>query len=338
MFFNRCNYTIKFGYNLCLVNIGLFLKVKLLCLFILVCFCNANSQTKKEERQARKKAKLEKLDSLTNAVLQNKPMPNIESYISLNTGTTWIEGDVSHISISKKLPGTHLGLIFETKYDNVFSLSFGGNYAVCRGYDYQFSNINIQATNLNRAIVGSNYYTETFNLASNKTPNYLFGENNLMYNYKSKFYEFFVQGIFHLNFGNKISLDFKTGIGYLNYVTKMNLLDDNLEEYNFSETIDATDKSEIENQILNLLDDNFESQAELYDNKNNSARTSSYPIYVGNGLTYKLTYKLNLNVNYVLAFLKDDLIDGQQRNKEGNLSGDNDRISKISLQIAYRLK
>jgi len=314
------------------------LKFQLIALLFFGCFFMAVGQTKKEERRARKIAKLEKLDSLTNAVLQNKPMPNIESYISLQNGITWINGDVGLISVSKKLPGYHFGVLFETKYDNVFSLSFGGNYNICQGFDYQFSKINSLEPNLNRAIIGSNYYTETFNLSSNKTPNYLFDENNLLFNYRSKFYELFVKATFHLNIGNKFSLNFLTGIGYINYNTKMNLLDGDLEEYQFANLITSNEKSETEDALLDILDDSFESQAELYPNNNNSSRTSTYPIYIGSGLSYKLTYKLNLGLNYTVAFLKDDLIDGQQRNKEGNISKNNDRTHQIALSVAYRFK
>lgn len=312
---------------------------KLYFLIVFFCLASINIFAQEEDLTERQKKKLEKqqvLDSLAKHAMQNKPPPDIKIGFGLITGVNWINADVAVLPLQLSLPGYNFGVTIETTFDRIFSLKLGGKRCTAIGMDYKSYNVN-NTNNRNLAITGSEFYTEIYNSSTGITPNYL-GEENLFLNYKTTFTELYIHTVFNLRILDGFYINAISGLGSINYNTKMDLLFNN-NIYDFSNvTIVGNNLNEVDlvyNDLEILLDGTYESQAEIYRNNDNSTKTNAMALYAGFGFTFLLNESLKLGIDYNVAFLKDDLIDGQSRNLDGSISQNYDKPNSINLKLSF---
>lgn len=227
-------------------------------------------------------------------------LPRNKWEVGLKVGAVNVNGDVRSI-----FPGFGGGLHVRKALGYVFSVRADLSYGTAKGLNYLKQNNYINNTPWAP-------YLEAGSAEA----------NSVIYNYKTSIWDLSFQGV--LNIGNirfhrhdnKLNLYGFAGAGFMIYKTKVDALDNNGQPYDFDQIATGTfdDRKDLLNNIKDLLDGDYESEAQKDDN---GAKLFSQPvkplINFGVGFQYKLnkTLSLALESKYTMP-IETDLIDGLQ--------------------------
>jgi|GEM_PF-269122 len=290
--------------------------------------------------------------------------PKSQWELGLDIGALMISGDV------KAKPGLAIGGHIRKSFGYVFSVrgSFmagtttGRNWQGSQGWsafagnDANGGSIYAEPDELapNGALGGDDRY-DRFNEGEN-TPDYRGLNGNIVfYNYQTKIRELTLSGIVNLNNvkfhkrRNLFSWYGIFGVGGLIYNAKMDQLDGDGNEYDYS-TIgpyadDDTRKDRIA-ELKDLWDGDFESQAEkhfddywLFGSINDRENIWNYrpTAHIGIGTAIKVTRRINIGLESKVTYTNDDLLDGQRWQEWGALSRDYDTYVFTNASININL-
>ncbi|MEM9983966.1 MAG: OmpA family protein [Bacteroidota bacterium] len=250
--------------------------------------------------------------------------------------------------------------------------SFGGALDIRKGLGHAFA-LRLQA-GLGRAR-GLNFDENSGYQNHNGNPwneNYFEGRGlntapNVFYNYQMTYGDLSIQGIFNLNNlnfykeQNKWNLYAGIGFGIMGYNTRVDALNGN-DPYNFSpiSAIALVDpagpgidgRTQRLDALGNLLDGEYESQAESHNNRptiqiGDSVNYTLNPTgMVVAGVRYRASRRIEIEVEYRLMTSGDDLLDGERWQEIGGGSGPGrltpatsnfDALSNIFIGIMFRL-
>ncbi len=160
--------------------------------------------------------------------------------------------------------------------------------------------------------------------------------NNTFHNYKTRFTDYTLQGVFTLNNLNfykkepKVLYNIVVGGGLATRYTWTDVVDANGNAYNY-DNISGEKASDITKAINDLRDKNYETSIVKDGNKMSIKNTNILPtIMLGLGVDIKLTEKIDLNLATRFSHHFDDNLDGLQN---GNTA---DWMSFTSLGVTYK--
>jgi outer membrane protein OmpA-like peptidoglycan-associated protein len=259
--------------------------------------------------------------------------PRNQWEVGLKVGAFSIAGDVRSV-----FPGFGAGLHVRKALGYVFSFRGDLGFGATKGLNYT------KSTGYRRNPAWAPYLDATTGLPSRE----------VIYNYKSKIYDFALEGVVTLN--NIRFHKAKTGFnlyafaggGAMIYNTKIDALDGNGQPYDFGSIPPGTygDRKELKKAVKDLLDGTYESEAEADPLRAKLFGESFRPLFnLGVGIQFKLNKKLSLAIEEKFVMpIKTDLLDGQQW-QTGNaenppMTRDHDAYNFISagLNIALGAK
>lgn len=223
--------------------------------------------------------------------------PRNEMELGISGGLFNINGDVS-----PKMPTVGFGIHLRKALGYVFSLRLQYVYGVAKGLNWKNS-----IGYINNSAWMSNGYSSP--------------SESVYYNYRAHVQDLSLQGIFTLNnirfHKAKTSMVFYGGIGggITIWDTKVNALNGTA-KYNFNSITSSgyTNKKDIRNQLKDMMDDSYETNAD--NNKENDATLFGQSLkpsaHVLGGIAFKLGKRVNLAIEDRFTIIKSDLLDGQQ--------------------------
>jgi outer membrane protein OmpA-like peptidoglycan-associated protein len=219
--------------------------------------------------------------------------------IGLKVGSFTVRGDVSSKFLS---PG--FGVHIRKALGYLFSLRLNYMYGIGKGLDWK---------------AAGNYTNNTAWTANNYAPA---TDPRVFYNYKTNVQDLSLEGIFSLNniqfhkARTGVNVYALVGFGAATYDTKVNALNGNA-KYSFAGITgfnDYKNRKNVKDQLENLMDDSYETQAETYgEERAKLGGNTLMPVaHVGVGLAFRLSPRLNLAIEDRFTFTNSDLIDGQR--------------------------
>lgn len=225
--------------------------------------------------------------------------------IGLNVGMPWLIADID------QRYGFGGGLHIQKALGHVFALRFQGLYA-------------------------QSYGQEVFKTTS-----------GTFRNYKLEWMDFSLQGVAYLNNVNfykrnpKVLIYTFAGIGVSTRKVNTNLFDANGNAYDYSSinsVDDFLDRINVNKQLRTLQDKTYET---LVNNKPGSVRGGGRQvnpsIIVGAGLSFKLSRRVDLNLEQRFSFHGDDVMDGTRFTRENYYSGNQDFMSYTNLGFNFKI-
>ncbi len=273
-----------------------------------------------------------------NNVYDYPAKPRNQWEVGLNAGFLNVSGDVRSKTIFNKainpLETMGWGLTVRKAFGYVMSARLQFLHGAASGYNYQKSN---------------GYWAHS-------TPWEAAGYNgNVHYNYKTSISELTLQAVAAINnlkfhrAQTKASYYVLGGLGGMRYNTMLDLKDATGANYNFANVgagLTGTpyeNRKTINSQIQNLLDGEYETEAERHDNRAKSGKGTLRPVAtMGAGVQFRLSKKLTLQVEDKVTMTFDDLIDGQRWQEQpyatvgkvaSSMTRDMDNINYLSVGL-----
>ncbi len=277
------------------------------------------------------------------------PRPKSDMSIGIKGGLAFITGDVSDFPIAP--PGA-IGLSVRRAFGHAFSLRLEGNYTRNFGLDY-------------RPRGGYAFGSFTPLDSTNNNPWRQEGYTDPVFmNYQTKTFDVTMQGVFNLNNVNfykestKWNLYAAFGLGLIGINTKVDVLDSNGENYDFSgisyDPPNPPTRGNFRDEKTRVLNDlqtlygsfpselDFESEAEIY--------TKSQGFIVGDdfyrmrvlltgaaGISYFISRRLEIEGEYRLGVSFDDMLDGLRWTEQGDLSPNWDNMNQLTIGLHFHL-
>lgn len=259
------------------------------------------------------------------------PAPKKDNWsIGLKGGYAFIAGDV------RSLPGWGAGLTIRRSLGHIVSLRLSGDFSCVRGLNYRRQ--------------GGILFNTALNGSENALSNYVTAAYPFVYhNYRSQNIITSLDAVFNLNnlsFYNrnpKTLLYVFVGPAAVAYRTRVNALDANGVMYDYS-GVNPTDASTADarrtamDNLNNLLDDTYETNAETYPGKAKLGQFTLIPaISLGAGVNFKLSRRVDLAIEHRIIPTFEDLIDGQRWQENNSLSTSTDFHQFTTLGFNFRL-
>lgn len=166
-------------------------------------------------------------------------------------------------------------------------------------------------------------------------------------NYKLEFMDFTLQGMVFLNNINYYKRNPRTliyafaGGGVSTRKVSTNKLDANGAAYDYSgieSTSDFLDRFKVQKEIKALQDKTYET---LIDNKPGSIRSEGRQVnptvVFGAGLMFKLSRRVDLNLEERISYHGDDNMDGTRFTRQGYYSGSQDLMSYTNISFNFKI-
>lgn len=160
-------------------------------------------------------------------------------------------------------------------------------------------------------------------------------------NYKSRLTDYTLQGVFSLNNINffkrdpKVIFNVIVGAGFSTRYTWTNLFDENGDAYNYSDVPAVTDRSDRATAldvIKETLDEGFETSQVVNQLEAHIKNTDVNPtVVLGMGLGFKLSKRVDLNIENRISWHNDDRLDGFTA---GN---GNDWLNYTSMGLQFKI-
>jgi len=319
-----------------------------------------------EWKQYVRKKKHDQQDKFLDRNYTHPAAPKHMWELGLDFGGLRVSGDINSQNLKSAIPfpgfglGAHLrkafGYVFSARLSAWGGRTQGFNWRGTHGWSGDFDANGATFTH-NGALGGDARYDE-YNEEFGRTPNYLGRNGNVVfYNYQTKIRNASLEGLVNLNNikfhkrRNCWSVHGIFGVGAYVFNTKMDMLDENGAEYDFS-SISAigydTDETrkEVKEALRDLTDGTFESQAQFnrddywffgMERKNNHPWTFRPNFDVGLGFQMKLSRRINLGVESKVYFGDEDLLDGQEWQEWGAQTKDWDRPIFTHASLNFNL-
>ena len=288
--------------------------------------------------------------------------------LGIDLGGLRVSGDINSQNLKSAIPFTGFGVGAHVRkaFGYVFSMRLSGwggrtqgfNWRGNQGWSGDFDANGATFTH-NTALAGDTAkygeYNDEFN---GKVPNYL-GLNKyvVFYNYQTKIRNGSLEALVNLNNikfhkrRNCWSIHAIFGVGAYVFNTKMDMLDADGNEYDFSRISEIgydTDENrkEVKKELRALTDGTFESQAQFNEDDYwffGMERKSDHPwtfrpnFDVGLGFQIKLSRRINLGVESKVYFGDEDLLDGQEWQEWGAQTKDWDRPVFTNASLNFNL-
>ncbi len=291
--------------------------------------------------------------------------------IGLDIGPLYISGDVKTKSWFPGLGiGGHvrkaLGYAFSVRGSFMMGTTYGQNWQGSQGWSNFDGNASTGSVYAqpgqyapNAALAGGGSLADRYaEFTDERIPDYRGLNGNVVFhNYKTQIRELTLSGIVNLNNikfhkrNNKLSLHGIFGIGGLWYNTKMDQLDGDGNEYDYSRAIangydEDEDRPDMKDILNDIWDGEYESQAErhwddynLFGAVNSNESKFSYrpTAHVGIGLAFKVSRCINIGLESKVTYTNDDLLDGQRWQEWGALTRDYDTYVFTNASINVNL-
>jgi outer membrane protein OmpA-like peptidoglycan-associated protein len=230
--------------------------------------------------------------------IENYPAkPRNQWELGIKTGIFNVAGDIKSQTFTVPNIGIHVrkafGYVFSARLEYVYGTAEGLNWEKSQGYRGK----------------GGNPWNDLGYTAP------------VFYNYKTKVNDLSLEGIFSLNnirfHKSKTGVNFYllAGVGGAIYEAKVNALNGST-RYDFSSIQNGTwkTKKDVKDAIKNLLDDDYETDAENHGDRRPKlfGQTFKPVVHFGGGIAFKLSNKVNLAVEDRFTATGDDLFDGQR--------------------------
>lgn len=254
--------------------------------------------------------------------------PRSQMEIGIKAGSFAVAGDVP-----AKLPGFGGGIHIRKALGYVFSLRLEYTYKIGKGLNWNPS---------------SNYSNNT---AWRNTGYTTANTPRLFYNYRTKLQDLSLEGLITLNnvrfhkSKSGLSIYGIAGLGAAWYDTKVNALNGGT-RYNFSSISGAfthENRKNIKDQLENLLDDSYETDAENEgDRRPKLGGNTLLPVgHIGGGIAFRLNNRINIALEDRYTITRSDLLDGQRWAEQvaGSpvLTPDYDNYNFLSLGLNFNL-
>jgi OOP family OmpA-OmpF porin len=307
----------------------------------------ADPDTKYDPKYYKKKDQ-DKLESFKKGDALFPPKPKSDISIGVKAGLAFIRGDVADYPIAP--PGA-IGISFRKAMGHVFSLRMEGNYTRNFGLDF-------------RPRTGYTFGPPNNAGATNVNPWLAEDYSQPVYmNYRTKTFDLTLQGVFNLNNinfyreNNKWNLYAAVGLGLVGINTKVDVLDANMNPYDFSNinfnnsTGGRGDFRTEKQRVLGELDNlyggfpgelDFESDAEFYSGDQGFNLGDDYyrlrALFTGAiGLRYRLNRRIEIEGEYRLGVTFNDMLDGLRWTEQGDISPNWDNMNQLTLGLHFHL-
>ena len=233
-----------------------------------------------------------------------------------------------------QFPGWHAGLNLRKSLGYMVSVKVGAEYGETKGYEYrQF----VSTRNLPTGITG---YTDNPNIA---------GGNPWLPAYKMQAVIPSVELMF--SFGNilfhkgnpKSNVYFTAGYTPFVYHTKLDALNANNTAYNFASIDFGQKRTDIQKDVKNLLDGNYETDAKVrsrsqnFDDASSSKWQFRHSAFVGGGYEFKLGAFGSLGLEAKYYIISDDFLDGVTYATGGSLTPANDNLISGNVTLGINI-
>lgn len=257
------------------------------------------------------------------------PAPRKNNWsIGIQKGLSYVSGDV--------LPdrGLGIGINVRKALGHVVSLRLQGTTGYARGLNWRPN--------------GGFFYNSGLNGNNDPAANYVTASYPyVFYNYRMRYYDANLQAVFNLgniNFYNrqsKLSFFGFVGAGGFLYRTEIDALDENGAIYDYSGILASQDpdtKRDVKNSLRNLLDGEYETEAESHPHKKQLLDRNLLPAgTVGAGVALRLSRRVDLALEHRMTWTGDDLIDGQRWEETRTLTANSDIVQFTTLGINFKL-
>lgn len=248
--------------------------------------------------------------------------------VGLQVGPSLISGDV------RPEGGMGIGLNVRKSLSYVVSLRGHVSTGYAKGLDWRPS--------------GGFLNNEALNGFNNPQIDYTtVGYPFVFYNYRMQYYDAALHGV--INLGNisftrkdpTAAVYFFGGPGLMLYNTKIDAANSSNNEYDYSgiptdETPDV--KQDVLNGVRNILDGEYESQAEFYSYKPSLGIRTFLPTFqFGAGISIKLSAVVDVSLEHRITWSGDDLMDGQRWEETLTVSANSDYLHNTTLGINFRI-
>ena len=269
-------------------------------------FFNTENKTNKEEKVENE-----------NVIIENNTLENEETTENNNLET---KTSKSNSTITNKKGSWSVGLGFGLPavlgdFDSKFG--YGMNLNIQKAMGHVFS-LKFQAIVL-----------ETYGISHKKV-------NNKFPNYKTRFSDYTLQGVFTLNNLSfykkepKVIWNFFGGAGLATIHSWQDNLDANETKYNY-DNISTNSKKETFEELKAIMDGKYETIIAKDENLMSIKNTNILPaVVVGLGTSIKLSKTLDLNIETRLSYYFNDNLDARKAGKH------NDYLSYTSLGLTYK--
>ena len=308
---------------------------------------DSDADTSTDKYKNIKKKDQEKMDQYLDGSVLFPPKPKSNWSLGVKVGHAAIIGDI------KTRSGGAIALDIRKGLGHAFSLRMQINGQRVQGMEWRtrlgYRNPNVPGGETGNPWKNAGYtegvYKNYFFQAADVNLQAVINLNNINF-YKEQ---------------SKWNAYFAAGAGVMGYLSKVNALDDNDNRYPFNEIItpqapgdrgftisdQRTVRREIWDQLDNMMGsltdkNNYESYAEGHLDKKGIYLGDDYyvvhPILTAAlGLRYRLSRRFELEGEYRLGFVADDLMDGVRWSEQGDFTRDFDNLSQISLGLHIRI-
>lgn len=247
--------------------------------------------------------------------------------IGVQKGISMVSGDV------RAERGLAIGVNLRKALGHVFSLRGQVTTGYARGLNWRPSGGFLNNEGLNGgSSPGVDYTTSTYPF--------------VFYNYRMRYWDAGFHGMINLgniSFSNKapwFSAYLFGGPGTMLYRTSIDAVDEDGALYDYSgiptDEIPAV-RQDVLNGLRNVLDGEFETQAEFYSYKPNfNNRTVLFTAQFGAGMAFKLSPKVDISLEHRVTWTGDDLLDGQRWAETLTVSANDDFHHFSSLGLNFR--
>lgn len=248
--------------------------------------------------------------------------------IGIQTGNVMVSGDVD------PLRGLGVGLNIRKALGHTVSLRLQGSTGSTRGLNWRAN--------------GGYFFNRGLNGYNDPVANYLTAPYPyVFYNYKMRFWETNLQMVF--NIGNihfynkqpKLGLFAFAGLGGMLYHTQIDALDADGNIYDYSGIVasqDPANRKDVRNSLQNLLDGEYETEAEYHEHK---AKMGDYTVLpsasFGLGLALRVSRRVDLTLEHRATFSGEDLLDGQRWEETRTLTANSDILHFTSIGINFKI-
>ncbi|MEL6695798.1 MAG: OmpA family protein [Bacteroidota bacterium] len=325
-----------------------------LLLLLVLCSVVATGYAQDDSNKYRKKD-LEQLEQYEDGDYLFPPQPRNNWSVGVKGGLAYIAGDV------KAQPGYGLGIDIRKAMGHAFSFRFQLGYGQAFGLNYQPTNgyKNHAGNPWDEA-----YYPDRVNAITDVPLNV----PNVYYNFRMTYGDASIQGLVNLNNINfykeqsRWNVYAGAGLGLMAYQTRVNALDAGNLPYDFRPVtaIPLNSGTGLDGRSMRLdeldriLDDTYETPAEGHSDEQGleigGNRYVVNPLVTGIvGLRFRLTRRIELELEHRISWANDDLLDGQRWQEVGgdfgvdfpfsvtSLTRDFDSYNLTSLGIHVRL-
>ena len=228
-----------------------------------------------------------------------------------------------------QFPGWHAGLNLRKSLGYLVSVKFGAEYGEAKGYEYRSgASINNLPTAALRAAYANNIWVPNYKMqAVIPSVEMMFSFGNILFHH-----------------GNpKSNIYFTVGYTPFVYHTKIDALNANGQPYEFGSINFNQKRTDVQKDIKNLLDGNYETNAYVrtrsqnFDDASLSKWQFRHSAFIGGGYEFKLSTFGSLGLEAKYYMISDDYLDGVYLQPDGSQTAEKDQIISGDITLGINI-